>query len=120
MHRLLPLAGAGEADRCRDRALATFLGLGEDAFIQHFTWLNTARNGLALTDQPGGTCVFLDGGDCRVNPVKPQQCRDFPNLWNFSGFEQVCRTQPHAVTAEEWRHRVKRATGRDAESLSKD
>ena len=98
--------------------LATFLGLGEDDFIQRFTRVDAARNGLALVDQPGGACVFLDGGDCPVDPVKPQRCRDFPDLWSFPGFEQVCRAKPVTVTADEWRRRVKQATGRDAEALS--
>ena len=71
------------------------------------------RSGLALTDQANGACVFLVGDDCRVNPVKPQQCRDFPNLWNFPGAEQSCRAKPVEVSADEWRRRVKLATGRD-------
>lgn len=100
--------------------LATFLGLGEDDFIQRFTRINAARNGLALMDQPGGACVFLDRGDCRVNPVKPQQCRDFPNLWNFPGFEQVCRAKPVPVAADEWKRRVQQATGRDVGPMAKD
>ena len=93
--------------------MAAFLGLSEDGFIQRFTRVNLARNGLALLDQPSGACIFLEGGDCRVNPVKPQQCRDFPNLWNFPGFEQTCRAKSHSVTADEWRRRVRQATGRD-------
>lgn len=95
--------------------LAAYLQVGEEAFIQRYTRLNQARNGLALRDQADGSCVFLEGSDCRVNPVKPQQCRDFPNLWNFPGSEQHCRAKPIEVSAEEWRRRVKLATGREAE-----
>ena len=93
--------------------LAAFLVLSEDDFIQRFTRVNLARNGLALLDQPSGACIFLEGGDCRVNPVKPQQCRDFPNLWNFPGFQKTCQAKPHNVPDDEWRRRVKQATGRD-------
>ena len=100
----------GEATR-----LSAFLGLPEDDFIQQFTRINAARNGLALVDQASGACVFLEGDDCRVNPVKPQQCREFPNLWNFPGFERVCRAKPHDLSADEWKRRVKLATGRDLE-----
>ena len=100
--------------------LATFLGLGEDDFIQRFTWVDAARNGLALVDQPGGACVFLDGDECLVNPVKPQQCRDFPNLWSFPCFEKACRAKPVTVAADEWRRCVRQATGRDVDVLSKD
>lgn len=96
-------------------AIAAHLNLAEEAFIQDFTRVNRARNGLALIDHPDGSCVFLEGGNCRVNPVKPQQCRDFPNLWNFPGSEQHCRAKPVQVDVVEWRRRVKLATGRDAE-----
>lgn len=93
--------------------MAVHLRMDEPAFIATYTRLNASRSGLALTDQENGACVFLDGNDCRVNPVKPQQCRDFPNLWNFPGFEQTCRARPVEVTATEWRRRIFAATGRD-------
>jgi len=93
--------------------IAAHLGLADTEFIERFTRLNAARTGLALTDQPSGACVFLDGDNCRINAVKPQQCRDFPNLWNFPGFEHLCRAKPHAVSEEEWRRRIMAATGRD-------
>src|SRR5437899_10622227 len=67
--------------------LAAFRGLSEHDFIQQFTRLSQDRRGLALQEKPNGECVFLDGLDCAVQPVKPQQCRDFPNLWNFPGSE---------------------------------
>lgn len=97
------------------RAMAAHLGLAEADFIADFTRLNVNRSGLALTDQANGACVFLDGNDCRVNPVKPQQCRDFPNLWNFPGSEQRCQAKPVDVSVAEWKRRVKLATGRDVE-----
>ncbi|MEI6085851.1 MAG: YkgJ family cysteine cluster protein, partial [Verrucomicrobiota bacterium] len=63
--------------------LAAFLGIAEDEFIQRNMRLRPDRRGLVLADKENGECVFLDGVDCRVQSVKPQQCRDFPNLWNF-------------------------------------
>ena len=55
----------------------------------------------------------LAGDDCSVQPVKPQQCRDFPNLWNFPGFEKTCRAIPRLVGEEEYQRLVAQATGRD-------
>lgn len=95
--------------------IAGFLGLSEDAFIERYTRLNASRTGLSLVDQANGSCVFLDGGDCRIQAVKPQQCREFPNVWNFPGFRSECRALPVEVSAEEWRRRVRESTGRDAE-----
>lgn len=94
--------------------LAAFKGLSEYEFIQKYTRLREDRTGLALHEKPNGECIFLDGNDCSVQPVKPQQCRDFPNLWNFPGFETQCCAIPRLVGDEEWRKLVKEATGRDA------
>lgn len=74
--------------------IAAFLGLEEDDFIQRFTRLRVQRDGLALIDKPNGECGFLDGEDCRLQAVKPQQCRDFPNHWNFPGWRQICQAKP--------------------------
>ena len=93
-------------------AIAAHLCLEESAFIQRFTRLASNRQGLALQDKPNGECIFLEGDACAINPVKPQQCRDFPNLWNFPGFEQVCRAKPVALNAEDYAKAIEHATGR--------
>jgi uncharacterized protein len=75
-------------------ALAAFLQLSEHDFIQRYTRLRPNRSGLALTNKSNGECVFLEGRDCTVQPVKPRQCRDFPNEWNFPGWRDVCEAIP--------------------------
>ena len=35
----------------------------------------------------------LAEGGCRINPVKPRQCRDFPNKCNFPGWRDLCRAR---------------------------
>ena len=77
--------------------MAGHLGMSEDDFIQQHTRLRWLRLGLSLEEKPNGECVFLDGVDCRVQPVKPQQCRDFPNGWNFPGFEKICHAIPRTL-----------------------
>ena len=71
-------------------AISRHLGLTEDDFIQRYTRLRANRRGLSLIDQPDGACIFLEGQDCRIQAVKPQQCRDFPNAWNFPGWRDIC------------------------------
>jgi Fe-S-cluster containining protein len=95
--------------------MASFKGAGEVEFIQRFTRLTNDRRGLSLAEKPNGECVFLEGRDCSVQPVKPQQCRDFPNLWNFPGFEKTCRAIPRLVDAAQYAQLVAAATGRDPE-----
>lgn len=71
-------------------AISAHLGMDEREFVEKFTRLRPSRDGLALIDQPDGACVFLDGRDCRIQPVKPHQCTGFPNTWNFPGWRDVC------------------------------
>ena len=71
-------------------SISRFLGVSEDEFIQNTTRLRPNRDGLALIDQADGACIFLQGNDCSIQEVKPQQCRDFPNGWNFPGWRNVC------------------------------
>src|ERR1700753_2810010 len=86
--------------------LAAHKQLSEFDFIQKFTRLNAGKNGLALMDKPNGECIFLEGNDCSVQAVKPQQCKDFPNLWNFPGFEKICKAIPRVVEEVELKRRL--------------
>jgi Fe-S-cluster containining protein len=82
-------------------AISSFLGLSEEAFIQTLTRLRPRRDGLALIDKANGECVFLDGRDCRIQAVKPEQCRGFPNTWNFPGWQTVCEALPVLAKSRE-------------------
>jgi Fe-S-cluster containining protein len=95
--------------------IAAHLGLTEATFIELHTRVRPDRQGLSLWERANGECEFLVGDDCAIQSVKPQQCRDFPNLWNFPGFEKVCHAIPRELSPDEWRVRIKSATGRDAE-----
>lgn len=74
-------------------AIANFLNLSEHDFIQNYTVLSPNRTGLALIQNPEGghACIFLDGQECRIQPVKPKQCKGFPNEWNFPGWRDICK-----------------------------
>jgi Fe-S-cluster containining protein len=86
--------------------ISAFLGVSEVEFIQKHTRVTQDRRGLALEDKANGECIFLQGQDCLVQPVKPRQCKEFPNLWNFPGFREVCRAIPREVSEEEYQQRV--------------
>lgn len=93
-------------------ALATCKELAEDALIQAYTRLSADRTGLALKDKANGECIFLDGDNCSVQPAKPQQCRDFPNLWRFPDFQKSCGAIPRTVSDARYRQLAATATGR--------
>jgi Fe-S-cluster containining protein len=93
-------------------SIAQHLALSEADFIERFTRLRLDRQGLSLIDKPGGECIFFDGRRCTIQSVKPQQCRDFPNLWNFPGFENICRSKTIPVDTETYVKLVSVATGR--------
>lgn len=98
-------------------AIATFLGFSENDFIQCHTRLQHDRRGLALQEQPGGACVFLRDNLCTIQAVKPQQCRDFPNLWKYPDAEKYCRAVPRDVSEDEYVQLVSAATQRPEESV---
>lgn len=74
--------------------IAAFLKLSEEEFIERYTELRQDRRGLTLISKPNHECIFLDGIECRIQAVKPQQCIDFPNKWNFPGWRKVCESIP--------------------------
>jgi Fe-S-cluster containining protein len=92
--------------------------MSEHDFIQQFTRLTSNRRGLALMDKPNGECIFLEAGQCAVQPVKPQQCRDFPNLWNFPGAEASCRALKRDVDVADYVRLVSAATLRTPETVA--
>ena len=73
--------------------IAAFLGMETQLFIEKYTRLRTNRTGLSLIEKENHECIMLDGESCRINPVKPEQCRGFPNKWNFPGWQQVCQAK---------------------------
>ena len=74
--------------------IASYLGMTEEAFIAEYTRLRTNRNGLSLIEKENHECIMLEGGGCRIHAVKPEQCRGFPNKWNFPGWREVCEAKP--------------------------
>jgi len=96
--------------------LAAFLGITEFDFVQKYTRLTRDRQGLALQDKSNGECIFLAGNDCVVNAVKPGQCRDFPNLWNFPGFQEVCRAKVVVMDDVGYTKAIEKATGRNVKN----
>jgi uncharacterized protein len=76
-----------EADR-----IAAHLELDPRDFIERYTRLTEDRRTLTLIEGPDGGCIMLTEANlCRINPVKPRQCRDFPVRWRFPGYEALCR-----------------------------
>ncbi|MDR0933308.1 MAG: YkgJ family cysteine cluster protein [Victivallales bacterium] len=72
-------------------AIADFLAMKVEEFIDQFTELMPDRQGLTLAEKPDGSCIFLTNENtCQINPVKPRQCGDFPQRWNFPGWEKEC------------------------------
>ncbi len=86
--------------------------MAKPAFFDRVTRLASEGRGLALLNKPNGECAFLDGELCSLQPVKPQQCRDFPNLWTYPGSEKSCRAIPVRVGETEYRRLVSVTTGR--------
>ena len=71
--------------------IAEFLGISVREFLDRHTRLTDLRTGVSLTEKPDGACIFFStDGRCLIQDVKPKQCRDFPNEWNFPDFLLEC------------------------------
>ena len=74
--------------------IAAFVGMAEEDFVEHHTRLRPDRRGLSLLEKEDSSCVWLEGRDCRLQAVKPRQCRAFPNEWKFPGWREKCEAVP--------------------------
>ncbi len=71
--------------------ISNYLKLDIFSFTNDYTKLTNDRLNLSLIEKNKNDCIFLEGDmTCKINPVKPKQCIDFPKKWNFDGFEQIC------------------------------
>jgi uncharacterized protein len=86
--------------------IAAHLGMSEGDFIAQYTRLRMNRQGLSLLEKENHECIMLDGDSCRIHPVKPEQCRGFPNKWNFPGWQKVCHAKPIPMTLAREQGRV--------------
>lgn len=60
-------------------AMAAYLSMSVEEFCRKF--VEASATGPRLTVAANGFCVFLqEGNDCRVHPVKPFICRQWPFL----------------------------------------
>lgn len=74
--------------------IADYLGMTTEGFVDRYTRLTDERDCLSLTEKDDGSCIFLHGKNgCLIQPVKPEQCRAFPNGWNFPGFRRHCMAE---------------------------
>ena len=73
-------------------AIAGYLHIPVRDFIRDHTILTADRRSLSLKENPDGSCCYYDLEKhlCMIQPVKPKQCRDFPEKWNFPGWEKLC------------------------------
>lgn len=66
------------------KRISGFLNIDERDFINDYTCLTATRSGLSLINQPDESCIFLEYSSCRIYPVRPKQCRDYPHIWTVA------------------------------------
>ena len=74
-----------DADR-----IAGFLKMEARDFIDQFCDLEERRY-LVLKKYPDEACIFLDENGCKIHPVKPGQCKDFPRKWRTRRSFDYCQ-----------------------------
>lgn len=79
------------------QAIADFVGIEFYTFVRDHTRLRTNRSGLSLLEKENDECYWLEGNSCKLQDVKPRQCKGFPNQWNFPGWKKECQAKPVAM-----------------------
>lgn len=87
-------------------AVAGFLHIPLDEFLADHTCLTPDRKHLSLCEKPNGECAYLTIDDngfpaCAIEPVKPRQCRNFPEKWNFPNWQSQCSGEFVEVVGDE-------------------
>ena len=87
--------GAVKLDNAEVDAIAGFLQMPVEEFLADHTVITPDRKHLSLCEKSNGECEYLasdaDGlPACTIEPVKPRQCRIFPEKWNFPDWQKVC------------------------------
>ncbi|MFA6929536.1 MAG: YkgJ family cysteine cluster protein [Lentisphaeria bacterium] len=74
-------------------AIAEFLQIPEDHFREQYTIVSPDRKTLIFTEREDGACIFLSADNlCRIHPVKPLQCKTFPDGWTVPPeFRERCQ-----------------------------
>lgn len=111
--------GLVKVDNAEVEALARFLEVTVETFVERFTELRPDRKGLTLKEKQTGECVFLEGRNCAIQSQKPQQCRDFPYLWRHPDMKDKCQAIPVELESNEYLNRVSAATGRSTSTLKR-
>ncbi len=70
------------------RRISGFLQEDFSVFVEKFCTI--AENRLTLKSKFNQDCIFLEDDGCRIYPVRPQQCRDFPFKWQYEGAGREC------------------------------
>ncbi len=75
----------GEVDRTAD-----FLKMDIYDFTEQFCEVVDRRR-LILKRNRNDACIFLKADECMINPIKPNQCSDFPFEWKTEKSLIYCR-----------------------------
>jgi len=72
------------------KPISEYLGISEYDFVNQYCDL-IEKPRLTLKTRADGTCIMLDGNACKIHPVKPKQCRDFPIQWRTQDALEYCK-----------------------------
>ena len=77
-------------------AIAEYLDMPEQDFLDKYTDLTHDRKGLTLIEKENHHCIFFNDAEnmCKIYTVRPKQCSGFPNTWTVSNLESKCPAIP--------------------------
>lgn len=71
------------------KKIADYLGVDEFSFVNEHCEV-VERTHIVLKKNADESCIFLDEKGCKIHPVKPRQCLDFPIKWRTPNSFNYC------------------------------
>ena len=80
--------------RSSDVPVIFLTALSDEDLAEH-TRITPDRQHLSLCEKANGECEYLSTDSqglpaCLIEKAKPRQCREFPEKWNFPGWQSKC------------------------------
>lgn len=71
--------------------IARYMEIDLHAFYDKYV-MKRSNGSLWLRDDANTNCLFLDNNNrCKIHPVKPRQCTDFPHKWRTADVLSYCQ-----------------------------
>jgi len=72
------------------KEISLFLKIEQSDFLHQYTLKHDSWVYLRAKENKDKDCILLEKQGCSVYPVRPKQCKDFPEKWKYEDMGNYC------------------------------